>query len=940
MSNVYHIGDYFIEDRGISGKVENPTTDGISFVKARYEGSFVDGYLCVVDVRHFGLKDSPRALVQRISGARELYSSVKTNSLIGRARVLLPDRISCIDSDPGGTWVLGYFSGRVIDAYFNGERYPVLPETIYNVASFITQLHKATGLGIGSQLAQGIRHVADGLLFPCPLFPVGIADVENGQPWLCGLDERAIICDRQVLAQMASRALSNKVFDATGHPSIGAFAESIEISFTALTDELKREVLRKENESRKRADRRCLVRRCVLGAAVAIMLLAGAHVTAANALRAARMAIDGQRWDSCVKNANFVLSICPWRPDWRADATAMRNLALRRQEVDRAVQASRLAQEQKRWRVCLDAANRALAIDPLRSEALALREQAARLVREAAEAENAKNRSLEAWRGAFEENAVLDAKELFDAGWRAASRAAVAFEAGDFTASANAYTEAAASYASAKSRALAMQKYRKAKDTFDAALAPDTALLAMHGGAKWADVQRQQRIGAVSTDAPAEGFRAYVVALETLPAAVTEAAAERERHEKLAVSMAAARLARSSGKWQTCLNKSIEALALDAEHAEALALKSEAELECQAAEQKRVADARRLQVALNAANSAKTLNDWQTCLKWVEEALNYDKTCEEAIQLRAFAENALVPKLNFVAELDGVPVAASVSDGKSVYTTPQTFILMKNAVYRFTLSYADPASKKLYKSVTIPVLADWSEVRTERISIQVYKSPPEEHPWNSPATGMEFVWVPALKIWVGKYEVSNDEYRKKEPQHDSGSLNGQTLNGERQPVVLVNFDDARAYATWLTDRDKEQLDGLRYRVISETEWQTAAQCGDGREYPWGAGMPPKYGNYCGQETKGLAESMINNWQDGYGVSCPVEKSGKNDWGLYGMGGNVWECCAADASGGAFGAWRGASWNNRTPDYLRSAYRYGSDGSGRDSRYGFRLALSR
>jgi formylglycine-generating enzyme required for sulfatase activity len=58
-------------------------------------------------------------------------------------------------------------------------------------------------------------------------------------------------------------------------------------------------------------------------------------------------------------------------------------------------------------------------------------------------------------------------------------------------------------------------------------------------------------------------------------------------------------------------------------------------------------------------------------------------------------------------------------------------------------------------------------------------------------------------------------------------------------------------------------------VISETEWQTAAQCGDDREYPWGNGMPPKYGNYSVQETKGIAGSMINNWQDDYAVTCPV-----------------------------------------------------------------------
>jgi len=46
------------------------------------------------------------------------------------------------------------------------------------------------------------------------------------------------------------------------------------------------------------------------------------------------------------------------------------------------------------------------------------------------------------------------------------------------------------------------------------------------------------------------------------------------------------------------------------------------------------------------------------------------------------------------------------------------------------------------------------------------------------------------------------------------------------------------------------------------------------------------------------------------------------------------------SGSAFGAWRGASWNNNNPDNLRCAYRNDNDGSNRNNNNGFRLALSR
>ncbi|MEI7948340.1 MAG: bifunctional serine/threonine-protein kinase/formylglycine-generating enzyme family protein, partial [bacterium] len=105
-------------------------------------------------------------------------------------------------------------------------------------------------------------------------------------------------------------------------------------------------------------------------------------------------------------------------------------------------------------------------------------------------------------------------------------------------------------------------------------------------------------------------------------------------------------------------------------------------------------------------------------------------------------------------------------------------------------------------------------------------APVDGQDWTSPETGMKFVWVPALKLWVGKYEVTNGEYRKKDPAHDSKAYEGNSLNGERQPVVQVNFDDAKTYAAWLTERDMNKLGGLRYRLPSEAEWLSFAQCGD------------------------------------------------------------------------------------------------------------------
>jgi len=213
---------------------------------------------------------------------------------------------------------------------------------------------------------------------------------------------------------------------------------------------------------------------------------------------------------------------------------------------------------------------------------------------------------------------------------------------------------------------------------------------------------------------------------------------------------------------------------------------------------------------------------------------------------------------------------------------------------------------------------------------------------------MEFVWVAPLKLWVGKYEVTNGEYRVKEPGHDSGDFSGRSLNGDRQPVVFVTFADAQAYAEWLTERERQAgrlPDGLRYRLPTNPEWLTYAQCGDGRTYPWGNEWPPRYGNFTGEEMitpQGLGLGILVGYRDGHPVSCPVEDSGVNEWGLYGVGGNAWEVCASGVDAKpSFAAWRGAAWSYSNQGNMRCDYLYVSRGGSRGRcGCGFRLLLGR
>lgn len=221
--------------------------------------------------------------------------------------------------------------------------------------------------------------------------------------------------------------------------------------------------------------------------------------------------------------------------------------------------------------------------------------------------------------------------------------------------------------------------------------------------------------------------------------------------------------------------------------------------------------------------------------------------------------------------------------------------------------------------------------------------PVEGQAWVSPSTGMEFVWMPALRLWVGKYEVTNGEYRKYKPKHNSGEYKGHSLNEGRQPMVEVKyntmFHNEKVFAAWMTKQDQmagRLPAGFRYRLPSDNEWMAFAQCGDARQFPWGNNWPPPNDwNYYGQEGAGPWEK-IEGHSDDFPVACPVEKSGSNEWGLYGVGGNVWEATANPADEKAFGVWRGGSWYNNNPDYIRCA----CASLNRYDYFGFRLVLSR
>jgi formylglycine-generating enzyme required for sulfatase activity len=162
-------------------------------------------------------------------------------------------------------------------------------------------------------------------------------------------------------------------------------------------------------------------------------------------------------------------------------------------------------------------------------------------------------------------------------------------------------------------------------------------------------------------------------------------------------------------------------------------------------------------------------------------------------------------------------------------------------------------------------------------------------------------------FYMGVHEVTNKMFETFLADHNSGSFKGKSLNRDDQPVVQVTWQQAAMFCNWLSVKDSlppaYEKKGSKmvlikpptigYRLPTEAEWEYCARRStqkDWLKYPWGNAFPPpaQSGNFADASAKGLLNSYLANYNDGYAVTAPPAKFKANSLGLHDFGGNVAE----------------------------------------------------
>ncbi len=231
-------------------------------------------------------------------------------------------------------------------------------------------------------------------------------------------------------------------------------------------------------------------------------------------------------------------------------------------------------------------------------------------------------------------------------------------------------------------------------------------------------------------------------------------------------------------------------------------------------------------------------------------------------------------------------------------------------------------------------------------------------------------------FWLGVTEVTNAQYDRFDPAHDSGYIDqhnkdhttpGYPANEPNQPAIRITWDEARAFAEWLAKRTGEPCS-----LPTEAQWEWACRAGSAAAMSYGTLDDDfsKTANLADASVRRLAVAGINpqpipnpspfedflpketRFDDGERLMCDVGRYDANAWGLKDMHGNVseWTLSAYrpypyagndgrnDINPTEKRVARGGSWSDR-PARARAAFRLAYPSWQSVYNVGFRVMIS-